>query len=146
MTSFDDSPGYRSWGRNSPQSTPPALELEEQPAMQLLSTMNNYIEFPDPEQIHSGSMIYHSNSNTPPSDGGHRDGTQETVDRWTRSVNAKFTEGSSDSVRPSPPSSSNGDDLNPFQQPEEDSSELVAIEINEVSMDDTHSALNDIDL
>jgi hypothetical protein len=115
--------------------------------MQLLTTMD-YVDFPDPEQIHSGSVIYHSNPNSPPSDGGHRDGTmtQETVDRWTRSIDAKFAEGSNGSVRPSPPSSLNGDDLNPFQHPEEDSSELVDIQINEVPMDDTNFALHDIDL
>ena len=70
--------------------------------------------------------------------------TQESVDRWTRSLTTKFTEDNSDSVRPSPPSSSNGDEVNPFQIPDEEGMELVSVEITEVSMD--HTGLNDIDL
>ena len=141
MTGFNDLSGHRSWGHPSPHSTPPALE--EPPTIELMGM--NYVDFPDPEQINDGSMVIHSNPVTPPSDGGYRGGvmTQETMDSWTRSISAKFTEGSSDSVRPSPPSSLNGDDVNPFQAPEEDG---FPGDINEVSMDTTHSTLNDIDL
>lgn len=104
-----------------------------------------YEEFPDP--THDDSMIYHSNPQSPPSDGGYKEGTmtQESVDRWTRSLNAKFTEDSSDSVRPSPPSSSNGEEANPFQMPDEDGLDSV-VEIDEVPMTDTQTTLNDIDL
>jgi hypothetical protein len=111
--------------------------------MELMSM--NYIEFPDPDQAGHGGFIIHSNPQTPPSDGGYKEGTmtQESVDKWARSLTAKFTEDSSDSVRPSPPSSSNGDEINPFQMLDEDGSELVTVEINEVSMDGT--SLNDID-
>jgi hypothetical protein len=141
MTNFSNLSGYQSWGHNSPQSTPPALE---EPSMALISELSG-TDFPDP--AHETSTIYHSNPTTPPSDGGYKEGamTQETMDRWTRSVSAKFAEGSSDSVRPSPPSSSNGDEINPFQAPEleEDGSEL---EINEVSMDGSHTTLHDIDI
>lgn len=104
------------------------------------------LDFPDPAD--GDLMIYHSNPPTPPSDGGFKEGvmTQESMDRWAQSVTAKYAEGSSDSVRPSPPSSSNGDEINPFQVPEEDGSELVSVEINEVSMDGSHTTLNDIDI
>lgn len=69
--------------------------------------------------------------------------TQESVDRWTRGLATKFTEDSSDSVRPSPPSSSNGDEINPFQTMDEDGIELISVNISEVPMD---NGLNDIDL
>lgn len=109
----------------------------------------NYVDFPDPEQGGHGGFIIHSNPQTPPSDGGYKEGTmtQDSVDRWTRSLTAKF-EDSSDSVRPSPPSSSNGDEINPFQMPEEDGLELVSVqEVEEVSMGGTQTtSLNDIDL
>jgi len=104
-----------------------------------------YVDFQDPEQVEHGGFIIHSNPNTPPSDGGFREGTmtQETMDRWTRSLTTKFTEDSSDSVRPSPPSSSNGDDVNPYQKPDDDVLRLASAE---VPMDDTQTTLNDIDL
>ncbi|KAF9645869.1 UCH-domain-containing protein [Thelephora ganbajun] len=144
ITSFNDLAGPQPWGADSPRSSPPPLE--EQPAVELMSM--GYMDFPDPNQINDDSMIYHSNPHTPPSDGGYKEGTmtQESVDRWARSLTAKFTEDSSDSVRPSPPSSSNGDDVNPFQLPEEDGLELISVEIDEVSMGSTHTTLNDIDL
>ena len=108
----------------------------------------NYVDFPDPEQIHDGTIIYHSSPPSPQSDGGYRDGTvtQDSVDRWRGGINSKYAEGSSDSVRASPPSSSNGDDINPFQAPDEDGSELALMETREVAMDTTHSTLHDIDL
>ena len=145
MTGFSELPasGYRSWpGHNSPQSTPPALE--EQPATQILSNGMNYIGFPDSEQIHDGSLIFHSNPNTPPSDGGHKAGTQESVDRWAHSIDAKFTEGSSsDSLRPSPPSSSNGDD---FKVSEEDNTTFsVEMDSDQVPTSSNHSTIHDID-
>ena len=114
--------------------------------MELMSGVG-FVDFPDPEQVHDGPITYHSNPNTPPSDGGYKDGamTQETMDMWSRGLAVKF-EGGSDSVRPSPPSSSNGDDVNPFQVPEDDGSDLISVEINEVSMENTHTTLNDIDL
>ena len=147
MTSFNDLPVTRAWSAGSPQSTPPPA-LEEQPTIELMSM--GYIDFPDPDQVdHDGTMMYHSNPHTPPSDEGYKDGTttQESVDRWTRGLAAKFTEDNSDSVRPSPPSSSNGDDINPFQHPDEDGSGLVSVEIEEVSMTTTQTtSLNDIDL
>ena len=104
-----------------------------------------YVDFPDPTH---GSMIYHSNPPTPPSDGGFKEETmtQESVGRWAHSITAKYAEGSSDSVRASPPSSSNGDEVNPFQAPEEDGSEMVSVEIKEVSADGSHTTLNDIDI
>jgi len=145
MTSFNNLPITRAWDAGSPQSTPPALE--EQPAIELIST--NFIDFPDPDQVPDGTMMYYSNPQTPTSDGGYKEGTmtQESVDRWTRGLSAKFTEDNSDSVRPSPPSSSNGDDINPFQQPDEDGSDLVTVEIDEVSMTTTtQTTLNDIDI
>lgn len=144
MTSFNELPDTQTWNPGSPQSTPPALE--EQPVVELMGM--NYVDFPDPDQIHDGAMMYHSNPHTPPSDGGYKDGTmtQESVDRWARSLNAKFTEDNSDSVRPSPPSSSNGDDINPFQHPDEDGLDLISVEVKEVSMGDTNTALNEIDL
>jgi len=145
MTSFNELPVTRAWSAGSPQSTPPALE--EQPTMELIST--GFIDFPDPDQGHEGTMMYYSNPHTPPSDGGYKDGTmtQESVEMWSRGLSAKFTEDNSDSVRPSPPSSSNGDEINPFQQPDEDGSGLVTVEIDEVSMTTTtQTTLNDIDL
>ena len=138
ITTFDEMPGYHSWGRNSPQSTPPALE--EQP-MNLITQLS--IDFPD--TAHEPSMIYHSNPSTPPSDGGYEEGTmtQENMDRWSRSVTAKFAEGSSDSVRPSPPSSPNGEEIN---QATEYGSDLISADTNEISMDDPHTTLHDIDI
>lgn len=132
--------GYQSWGNNSPQSTPPALE--EQP-MALINELT-CVDFPGP--VHDTPIICHSNPPSPPSDGGYKEGTmtQESMDRWARSVNAKFTEGSSDSVRPSPPSSLNGDDTNPFQAPEDDGLEPVSMDNYE--MGGSHSTLNDIDI
>lgn len=142
MTSSNDLSGPRPWNAaDSPHSIPPPLE--EQPTIELVDM--GYMDFPDPEHVVHGGYI--SNPQTPPSDGGYKEGAvQESVDRWTRSLAAKFTEDGGDSVRPSPPSSSNGDDINnPFQVLDEDGSELTA-EINEVSMDGTHTTLNDIDL
>lgn len=140
ITNFSDLSGYHSWGHNSPQPSPPALE--EQP-MALINELS--IDFPDP--THDGSIIYHSNPPTPPSDGGYKEETmtQESMDRWARSVTAKSAEGSSDSVRPSPPSSSNGDDVNPFRAPEEDTLELPSADNSEVWVDGPHTTLNDID-
>ena len=102
------------------------------------------LDIPDPAQ--DSSVIIHSNPPTPPSDGGYKETTmtQESMDRWARSVNAKFAEGSSDSVRPSPPSSSNGDEINPFQVSEEDGSEPAPLDNNETSMDGSHTTLHDI--
>ena len=77
-----------------------------------------YTESADPEQVHDGPMTYYSNPVTPLSDGGYKDGamTQETIDMWSRGLAVGF-EGGSDSVRPSPPSSSNGDYVNnPFRR------------------------------
>ena len=144
MTNFNGLPVTRAWSAGSPQSTPPALE--EQPAIELMST--GFIDFPDPDQVHDGTMIYYSNPHTPPSDGGYKEGgtSRENVNRWNRGLSAKFAEDNSDSVRPSPPSSSNGDDINPFQHPDEDGSELVSVEIDEVSMTATQTTLNDIDI
>lgn len=144
ITNYTDPHGPRPWPAGSPRSSPPVLE--EQPTIELMSM--GYIDFPDPDQIHDGTMIYHSNPTTPPSDGGYKEGTmtQESVDRWARSLNAKFTEDSSDSVRPSPPSSLNGDEINPFQVPGEEGVDLISAEIGEVSMDNAHTTLNDIDL
>lgn len=146
MTNFDDPSGPRQWsGGGSPRSIPPALE--EQSTMELMSI--GYVDFPDPEHVGDGGFIIHSNPQTPPSDGGYKEGamSQESVDRWTRSLTAKFTEDSSDSVRPSPPSSSNGDEINPFQVPDEEGLDLISVEIKEVSMDGTQTttSLNDID-
>ena len=140
-------PGPRAWTVDSPRSSPPALE--EQPTIELMSI--GYIDFGDPDQIHEvhdGFMMHHSNPHTPPSDGGYREGAMapENVDRWARSLTAKFTEDTSDSVRPSPPSSSNGDEINPFQPLDEDGTDLISVEINEVSMTGTQTTLNDIDL
>ena len=55
MTSFDESPGTRTWDPGSPQSTPPTLE---QPVVELMGM--GYINFPDPDQIHDGVMMYNS--------------------------------------------------------------------------------------
>ena len=112
--------------------------------MELISGIG-YVDFPDPEQIGDGGYIIHSNPQTPPSDEGYKEGTmtQESVDRWTRSLATKFTEDSSDSVRPSPPSSSNGDEINPFQMLDEDGVELITVDTKEVAMG---YSLNDIDL
>lgn len=142
MTHFNDSSSHQPWTTDSPRSSPPALE--DQPIIELTST--GYVDFLDPEEADHGGFIIHSNPQTPPSDGGYKEGTmtQESVDRWTRSLTTKFTEDNSDSVRPSPPSSSNGDEVNPFQIPDEEGMELVSVEITEVSMD--HTGLNDIDL
>lgn len=141
ITNYTELSGYQSWGHNSPQSSPPALE--EQP-MALINEFGS-IDFQGPAHE---SMIYHSNPSTPPSDGGYKEGTmtQESMDRWARSVDAKYTEGSSDSVQPSPPSSSNGDGINPFRTPEEEDSELLSVDINEISMEGPHTRLNDIDI
>ena len=102
-----------------------------------------FIDFPGPDD---GSMIYHSNPHTPQSDGGYKDGTitQESVDRWARSLTAKFTEDGSDSVRPSPPSSSNGDEVNPFQLPDEEMT--ISVDLDEGEVTDAQTTLNDIDL
>jgi hypothetical protein len=110
-----------------------------------------YIDFePEPDQVdHDCFMMHHSNPHTPPpSDGGYKEGTmnQENVDRWTHSLTTKYTEDSSDSVRPSPPSSSNGDELNTSQTPDEDGLDLISVEIDEVSMTTTQTTLNEIDL
>lgn len=116
--------------------------------MELLSGISGvgYVDFQDPRD---GSMVYHSNPHTPPSDGGYKEGTmtQESVDRWARSLTAKFTEDNSDSVRASPPSSSNGDEIIPYQLQDEDALDLmISVDINEVPMDTTQTRLNDIDL
>jgi len=117
--------------------------------MELMSM--GYIDFSDPNQIHEvhdGFTMHHSNPHTPPSDGGYKEGAmaQENVDMWARSLTAKFTEDNSDSVRPSPPSSSNGDEINPFQVQDEDGSEQISVEISEVPMTGTQTTtLNDID-
>jgi hypothetical protein len=143
MTSFNDLSSPRPWPAGSPQSSPPALE--EQPAIELMS-MANYIDFPDPEQGgHGGFIMHYSNPPTPPSDGGYKEETmtQESVDRWTRSLNSKFTEDSSDSVRPSPPSSSNGEDINPFHTPDDGGLDLTPVETKDAQM---ASTLNEIDL
>lgn len=113
VTNFCDSPSSRPWiGGGSSRSA-----LEEQPTIELMST--GYIDSPNLNQVGDGGFIIHSNPRTSPSDGGYREGTvtQESVDRWTRSLTAMFTEDSSNSIRPSPPSSSNGDETNPFQMP-----------------------------
>lgn len=107
----------------------------------------SYIDSPDPAQ--DGSIIYHSNPATPPSDGGYKETmTEESMDRWARSVTAKYVEGGSDSVRPSPPSSSNGDDMNPSRTPEEDCLELISISTDniEISIDDPHTTSNDMEV
>ena len=137
MTSYNDPHGPRPWATDSPVSSPPALE--EQPTT---IELGDAVDFPEQDGfiIHSNP---HSNPQTPPSEEGYKMGamTQESVDRWTRGLATKFTEDSSDSVRPSPPSSSNGDEINPFQMPEEDGTELISI--SEVPID---NGLNDIDL
>jgi len=116
MTNLQDSSGPRPWIGGSLRSIPPALE--EQPTVELMSM--GYIDSQNPDRVGHSSFITHSNPQTP-SDRRYQEGTmtQESVDRWTRSLTAMFTDDSRDSVRPSPPSSSNGDEINPFQMPHE---------------------------
>lgn len=142
MTGSNDSPGPRPWATDSPVSSPPTLE-EQPTAIEL----GGCVDFGEQDGgdgfiIHSNP---HSNPQTPPSDEGYKMGamSQECVDSWTRSLATKFTEDSSDSVRPSPPSSSNGDEINPFQMTDEDGIELISVNIDEVPMD---NGLNEIDL
>lgn len=145
ITNFNDFPGTQSWNPDATRSSPPALE--DPPPVELLGM--GYIDFPDPDQVEHGGFIIHSNPQTPPSDGGYKEGTmtQESVGRWARSLTTKFTEDSSDSVRPSPPSSSNGDEINTFHMPDEEGLE-ISVDINEVSMEDSTqtTTLNDIDI
>lgn len=137
MAGSNDSPGPRLWATDSPVSSPPTLE--DQPTIEV----GGCADF----QEQDGGFIIHSNPQTPPSDEGYKMGamTQESVDSWTRSLATKFTsEDSSDSVRPSPPSSSNGDEINPFQMVDEDGIELITVKIDEAPMD--NGRLHDIDI
>ena len=66
--------------------------------------------------------------------------TQETMDMLSRGLVVEL-EGGSDPVRPSPSSSSNGDDFNPFQVPEDNGSELIPMKIDEEFLQNTHTTL-----